>query len=127
MGNIAEKHNEDSAAQLADAEISQILTALNTAEFKRSEQANARPDQNFKPRSLMEIAEAAQEEYEAVQIAEKTIGAATIEASSENVELQLDQVNSDDISDSTRGQRDMLKKAEGFTHRSRSGVVHYFA
>ena len=96
MGNIAEKHNEDSAAQLADAEISRILTALNTAEFKRSEQANARPDQNFKPRSLMEIAEAAQEEYEAVQIAEKTIGAATIEASSDNVELQLDQVNSDD-------------------------------
>ena len=96
MGNLAEKHNEDSTAQLADAEIARILTALNTAEFKRSERANARPDQKFKPRSLMEIAETAQKKDEAVQIAEKTIGAATIGAVSEDAELQLDRVNVDD-------------------------------
>ena len=57
MVNLAEKHDEENGAQLADAEISRILTALNTAEFKRSDRANARPDQSFKPRSLMEIAE----------------------------------------------------------------------
>ena len=43
MVNLAEKHEEDSSAQLADAEISRILTALQKAEFKRSESGNARP------------------------------------------------------------------------------------
>ena len=47
MGNLAEKHDEDSNAQLADAEISRIMNALNKAEFKRSERANARPNQKF--------------------------------------------------------------------------------
>ena len=70
MVNLAEKHDEDSDAQLADAEISRILTALKTAEFKRSERANARPDKIFKPRSLMEIAETAQKNDEAKQAAE---------------------------------------------------------
>ena len=37
MVNLAEKNDEDSGAQLADAEISRILTALQKAEFKRSE------------------------------------------------------------------------------------------
>ena len=55
MVNLAEKHDEENGAQLADAEISRILTALNTAEFKRSDRANARPDQSFKPRSLMAL------------------------------------------------------------------------
>ena len=45
MVNLAEKHEEDSSAQLADGEISRILTALQKAEFKRSESGNARPDQ----------------------------------------------------------------------------------
>ena len=80
MGNLAEKHDEDSNAQLADAEISRILTALNTAEFKRSERANARPDKNFKPRSLMEIAETAQKNDEAKQNAETNTGTAIIDA-----------------------------------------------
>ena len=56
MANLAEKHDEEHSAQLADAEISRILSAMQKAEFKRSETGNARPDQTFKPRSLMEIA-----------------------------------------------------------------------
>ena len=96
MGNLAEKHDEDSNAQLVDAEISRILTALNTAEFKRSERANARPDKNFKPRSLMEIAETAQKNDEAIQNAEKSTGTAIIDAASEDAELESDPVNSDD-------------------------------
>ncbi len=72
MVNLAEKHEEDSSAQLADAEISRILTALQKAEFKRSESVNARPDQTFKPRSLMEIAETANQQDEATKAAEIT-------------------------------------------------------
>ena len=95
MGNLAEKHDEDSNAQLADAEISRILTALNTAEFKRSERANARPNKHFKPRSLMEIAETAQKNDESIQNAEKSTGTAIIDATSGDAELETDQVNSD--------------------------------
>ena len=96
MVNLAEKHTEDSKAQLADAEISRILTALNTAEFKRSEKANARPDKNFKSRSLMEIAETAQKKDKVAQNAEKSAGTAIIDVVPEDAELQSDQVNSDD-------------------------------
>ena len=53
--------------QLADAEISRILSALHHAEFKKSETQNARVDQTFKPRSLMKIAEAARQQDEAAK------------------------------------------------------------
>jgi hypothetical protein len=64
MANLADKHDEEDSVQLADAEISRILSTLQKAEFKRSEIGNARPDQNFNPRSLMEIAETARHEEE---------------------------------------------------------------
>ena len=96
MVNLAEKHDEENGAQLADAEISRILTALNTAEFKRSDRANARPDQSFKPRSLMEIAETVLKNDEAAQNATKATEVATTETVSENIELQSDQVNAGD-------------------------------
>ena len=73
MVNLAEKHDEDGSAQLADAEISRILTALQKAEFKRSESGNARPDQTFKPRSLMEIAETALKQDEAAKAAQNPV------------------------------------------------------
>ena len=41
MVNLSEKHEEDSSKQLADAEISRILTTLQKAEFTRSESGNA--------------------------------------------------------------------------------------
>lgn len=69
MANLAERHDEEHSAQLADAEISRILSALQKAEFKRSETGNARPDQTFKPRSLMEIAETARQQDEAAKAA----------------------------------------------------------
>ena len=69
MANLAEKHDDEHSAQLADAEISRILSVLQKAEFKRSETGNARPDQTFKPRSLMEIAETARQQDEAEKAA----------------------------------------------------------
>ena len=69
MVNLAEKHDEEHGAQLADAEISRVLSALQKAEFKRSETGNERPDQTFKPRSLMQIAETAKQQDEAAKAA----------------------------------------------------------
>ena len=92
MVNLAEKHEEDSSAQLADAEISRILTALQKAEFKRSESGNARPDQTFKPRSLMEIAETALKQDEAAKAAEM----ATADTAPQHTKNQPDQINLDD-------------------------------
>ena len=71
MVNLAEKHDDADSVQLADAEISRILSALHHAEFKKSETQNARVDQTFKPRSLMEIAEAARQQDEAAAAAEE--------------------------------------------------------
>ena len=67
MVNLAEKHDDADSVQLADAEISRILSALHHAEFKKSETQNARVDQTFKPRSLMEIAEAARQQDESAK------------------------------------------------------------
>ena len=67
MVNLAEKHDDVDSVQLADAEISRILSALHHAEFKKSETQNARVDQTFKPRSLMEIAEEARQQDEAAK------------------------------------------------------------
>jgi len=69
MANLAEKHEEKENAQLADSEISRVLSALQKAEFKRSETGNERPDLTFKPRSLMEIAETARQQDEAAKAA----------------------------------------------------------
>ena len=80
MANLAERHDEEHSAQLADAEISRILVALQKAEFKRSETGNARPDQTFKPRSLMEIAETARQQDEAAKAAAITAEIATHKA-----------------------------------------------
>ena len=69
MVNLAEKHDDTDSVQLADSEISRILSALHHAEFKKSETQNARVDQTFKPRSLMEIAEEARQQDEAAKAA----------------------------------------------------------
>ena len=69
MVNLSEKHDDTDSGQLADAEISRILSALHHAKFKKSETQNARVDQTFQPRSLMEIAEAAQQQDEVAKAA----------------------------------------------------------
>ena len=71
MVNLAEKIDDADSVQLADSEISRILSALNHAEFKKSETQNARVDQTFKPRTLMEIAEDARLQDEAAAAAEE--------------------------------------------------------
>ena len=73
MVNLAEKHDDTDSVQLADAEISRILSALHHAEFKKSETQNARVDQTFKPRSLMEIAEDARLQDEAAEAAKQAL------------------------------------------------------
>ena len=73
MVNLAEKHDDADSVQLADAEISRILSALHHAEFKKSETQNARVDQTFKPRSLMEIAEAARQQDESAKAASEAV------------------------------------------------------
>ena len=80
MANLAERHDEEHSTQLADAEISRILSALQKAEFKRSETGNARPDQTFKPRSLMEIAKTAKQQDEAAKAAAITTETAAYKA-----------------------------------------------
>ena len=69
MVNLAEKHDDTDSGQLADAEISRILSALHHAKFKKSETQNARVDQTFQPRSLMEIADAARQQDEVAKAA----------------------------------------------------------
>ena len=69
MVNLAEKHDGEHSVQLADAEISRVLSTLKEAEFKRAATGNERPDQTFKPRSLMEIAQTAKQEDEVAKAA----------------------------------------------------------
>ncbi len=101
MVNLAEKHDEEPGAQLADAEISRVLSALQTAEFRRSETGNARPDQTFKPRSLMEIAETAKKQDEAAKAA--TISA---EIAAHKVTHAAEEAINDTVDDITNGPDD---------------------
>ena len=73
MVNLAEKIDDADSVQLADSEISRVLSALNHAEFKKSETQNARVDQTFKPRTLMEIAEDARLQDEAAEAAKEVL------------------------------------------------------
>ena len=98
MANLAEKHDEEHNAQLADAEISRILSALQKAEFKRSETGNARPDQTFKPRSLMEIAETARQQDEAAKAA-----AITAEIAAHKAAHAADEAIDDTVDDMAAG------------------------
>ena len=90
MVNLAEKHDDNKNSQLADGEISRILSALNNAEFKKSETQNARIDYSFKPRSLMEIAEEAQQQDEEFEAGKEDVLPA-VEASSDSEQHPIDQ------------------------------------
>ena len=92
MVNLAEKHDYTDSVQLADAEISRILSALHHAEFKKSETQNARVDQTFKPRSLMEIAEEARQQDEAA-----TAAAEAAKQPSEQIEKAQDATPAGDL------------------------------
>ena len=66
---------EEQSGHLADSEVAHLLAVLKNAEFKRSETRNLTKNNNFKARSLMEIAIEAQKrdaEIEAVKQAEES-------------------------------------------------------
>ena len=88
MVNLAEKIDDADSVQLADSEISRVLSALNHAEFKKSETQNARVDQTFKPRTLMEIAEDARLQDEAAEAAKEAL---------DQTETAQDTVPADDL------------------------------
>jgi len=65
---------EEHSGHLAEGEVARLISVLQKAEFKRSENGNFKNDQTFKPRSLMEIAIEAQKrdaEIEAAKQAEE--------------------------------------------------------
>ena len=70
---------EEHSGHLAEGEVARLISVLQKAEFKRSENGNFKNDQTFKPRSLMEIAIEAQKrdaEIEAAKQAEEAVAEA---------------------------------------------------
>ncbi|MDC1382794.1 hypothetical protein N8500_04855 [Candidatus Puniceispirillum sp.] len=61
MKNSAIKDADESVGQLADGEVARLLSVLQNAEFTKSKTHNLEQDTSFKPRTLIEIAAAAQE------------------------------------------------------------------
>ena len=60
MINAVNQIVEEQSGPLAESEVAQLLSVLRNAEFKRSDTQNTKKDTSFKPRSLFEIASAAQ-------------------------------------------------------------------
>ena len=60
MINAVDQIVEEQSGPLAESEVAQLLSVLRNAEFKRSDTRNTKKDTSFKPRSLFEIASAAQ-------------------------------------------------------------------
>ena len=61
MINSTIKDSDESVGQLADGEVARLLSVLQNAEFTKSKTHNLEKDTSFKPRTLIEIAAAAQE------------------------------------------------------------------
>ena len=60
MINLVGHEEEEQTGHLAESEVAHLLSTLQNAEFTRSETRNLQKDKSFKPRSLIEIASAAQ-------------------------------------------------------------------
>ena len=60
MINLVGHDGEERTGHLAESEVAHLLSTLQNAEFTRSETRNIQKDKSFKPRSLIEIASAAQ-------------------------------------------------------------------
>ena len=69
MINLVGHEGEEQTGHLAESEVAHLLSTLQNAEFTRSETRNLQKDKSFKPRSLIEIASAAQERKIAVNLA----------------------------------------------------------
>ena len=69
MINLAGHDGEEQTGHLAESEVAHLLSTLQNAEFTRSETRNLQKDKSFKPRSLIEIASAAQVRETEVKLA----------------------------------------------------------
>ena len=69
MINLVGHEEEEQTGHLAESEVAHLLSTLQNAEFTRSETRNLQKDKSFKPRSLIEIASAAQERKTEVNLA----------------------------------------------------------
>ena len=69
MINLASHDVEEQTGNLAESEVAHLLSTLQNAEFTRSETRNLQKDKSFKPRSLIEIASAAQVRETEVKLA----------------------------------------------------------
>ena len=69
MINLVGHDGEEQTGHLAESEVAHLLSTLQNAEFTRSESRNLQKDKSFKPRSLIEIASAAQTRETEVKLA----------------------------------------------------------
>ena len=69
MINLVVHEEEEQTGHLAESEVAHLLSTLQNAEFTRSETRNLQKDKSFKPRSLIEIASAAQARETEVKLA----------------------------------------------------------
>ncbi|MDB3879904.1 hypothetical protein N9315_02190 [Alphaproteobacteria bacterium] len=69
MINLVSHDGEEQTGHLAESEVAHLLSTLQNAEFTRSETRNLQKDKSFKPRSLIEIASAAQAREPEVKLA----------------------------------------------------------
>ncbi|MDA7586562.1 hypothetical protein N8783_01625 [Alphaproteobacteria bacterium] len=69
MINLVSHDGEEQTGHLAESEVAHLLSTLQNAEFTRSETRNLQKDKSFKPRSLIEIASAAQARETKVKLA----------------------------------------------------------
>ena len=69
MINLVGHDGEEQTGHLAESEVAHLLSTLQNAEFTRSETRNLQKDKSFKPRSLIEIASAAQTRETEVKLA----------------------------------------------------------
>ena len=70
MVNLVNHDGEEQTGHLAESEVAHLLSTLQNAEFTRSETRNLQKDKSFKPRSLIEIASAAQAQETGVKLAD---------------------------------------------------------
>ena len=69
MIDLVGHNGEEQNGHLAESEVAHLLSTLQNAEFTRSETRNLQKDKSFKPRSLIEIASAAQARETEVKLA----------------------------------------------------------
>ena len=68
------QENEESVGPLADGEVARLLSALNNAEFTRSDKHDLAKNSRFRQRSLIEIAAEAEKRKDAAETDQQNIG-----------------------------------------------------